>query len=574
MRIKIVYHIKLNNLGVGGSCFLPSTSADKKNKDITPLNFSSIRSDRGLSPSKSEVLFTGKEKRSDVDVKCKIVQNGGRTHSLGDILNFKNQVIDIAKMALGSTSPALQQIKDTIELPDLAEVNCGRAASHKEVYMARQMENIIISHLANDLKIRNSISMSEARLAAVDIYHQTRVTYLNNRTWTTIEKTFVQNNNEYISKQRPAAEMKKGEHDIFSISYNGKGVNCWDTSNTRHASNLWGSTVSVKTEDGKEKVLFSGIRHGVLSPMGVKNPQDRHIGAVNRAKEVVSAALFSKPALLERALSGEVVPLRLVSTSLLTPTGLFGKEDIMLREQIQAWQTLNQSGSPLTVDIKDTNGNLCQVKIAFEVAPFNFGVNELSLKFGLGNKISDSYNHPALQKLLGKDLKPESEPSGWVGEYLLNNPDNAWLVKELSQQIKRIWQNKSHHSDSGEPYKLAQRVTMLANEINSVPCWNCKSGKDRTGMLDVEIKREAIYLHQGNPLSKPGSSLDPNGKWLLKQLLLNSGNLEVQAQNTGLAGNKVVKDVGIPLLNLSYKDRIGDSQVWHKAQSMANFVVS
>lgn len=562
--------IKINGLGRAGTYSLSDINADK---NITTLNFS-VRSDRGTPPSKSELSFIGNEKHSDIDVKSKIVQNGGKMHSLGDILNFKNQVIHIARIALGSTSPSLHQIKNTIKLPDLAEMDCDRVASHKEIHMARKMENIVISHLANDLKGRNNISMSEARLAAIDVYKQTRVNYLNNRPWTTIEKTFAQNNNEYVSRQQPAAEMKKGEHDIFPTSYNGKGVSCWDVSNTRHASNLWSSTVSAKTEDGKEKELFSGIRHGALSPMGEKNPQGRHIGAVNRAKEVVSAALFSKAALLERALSGEVVPLRLVSTSLFTPTGLFGKEDIMLRDQIQAWQTLNQSGSPLTLDIKDASGDLRQVKIAFEVVPFNFGVNELSLKFGLGNKTSDSYNHPSLQQLLGKDLTPGAKPGGWVGEYLSSNPGNAGLVKELSQQIKNIWQNKSHHCDNGEPYKLAQRVAMLANEINSVPCWNCKSGKDRTGMLDVEIKREAISLHQGNSLSKPGTVLDQNAKWLLGQVLLNSGNLEVQTQNTGLAGNKVVKDLGIPLLNLSYKDRIGDSQVWQKSKGMSKFVVS
>ncbi|MGL4905228.1 MAG: inositol phosphate phosphatase SopB, partial [Plesiomonas sp.] len=86
--------------------------------------------------------------------------------------------------------------------------------------------------------------------------------------------------------------------------------------------------------------------------------------------------------------------------------------------------------------------------------------------------------------------------------------------------------------------------------------------------------REAISLHQGNPLSKLGKSLDQNGKWLLNQLLLNSGNLEVQAQNTGLTGNKVVKDVGISWLNLSYKNRIGDDQVWNQSKGMSEFVVS
>ncbi|MGL5758549.1 inositol phosphate phosphatase SopB [Plesiomonas sp.] len=563
--------IKFNHFGSRTPSF-PDITANKKN--ITTLNFNSIKSDQGRAPQKYYPLVIRKDQPSNVDVKRKLEQNRGQTHSLGDIINFKNLVIDIAKIALGRTSSALNQIKNTIKLSDISAVNSDTPASHKDIYMARKMENTVISHIANGLKKQNNISMSEARLMAANIYKQARVTYLNNRPWTTIEKTFIQNNNEYVSKQQPAAEMKNGKHDIFPISYNGKGVNCWDTNNTQHASNLWKSTVSVKTQDGQEKELFSGIRHGVLAPMGVNNPQDRHTGAVNRAKEVVSAALFSKPDLLERALSGETVPLRLVSTSLLTATGLFGKENIMLREQIKAWQTLNQLGSPLTLDIKDTHGNLRQVKIAFEAAAFNFGVNELALKFGLGNKTSDTYNLPALQQLFGNNLKPGTEPGGWVGEYLSENPENAARVKELSQQIQRIWQNKSHHSDNGEPYKLAQRITMLASEINSVPCWNCKSGKDRTGMLDVEIKREVISLHQGNSLSKPASSLDKNGKWLLKELLLNGGNLEVQAQNTGLAGNKVIKDVGISLFNLSYKERIGDNNTWHKAKGMSKFVVS
>lgn len=566
---------KLNILGSQRAYSFTDNIAAKKTNNITTLNFCNIRSDSGVMPSKCEALMNSKEQTYNVDAKSKIInENEGKKYSLVDIIKFKNQVIDIAKLALGSTSPAIHQIKNTIHLPNPGEVNCDRAASQKEVYMARKMENIVINYLANNLKSCNNISMKEARVAATDIYKQTRVTYLNNRPWTTIKKSFIYNNNEYLSVQQPAAEMKVGDQDIFPNSYNGKGVNCWDTSNIQHASNLWNSTVSVKTEDGREKILFSGVRHGVLSPMGINNPQDRHLGAVNRAKEVVSAALFSKPALLERALNGEVVPLRLVSTSLLTPTRLCGQEDIMLRDQSQAWQTLNQSGSPLTLSIKDASGNLRQVKITFEVAPFNFGVNELSLKFGLGNKTSDSYNHTALKQLLGKDLKPGSEPGGWVGEYLSMNPENSGLVKELSEHIKNIWQNMSHHRDKGEPYKLAQRVSMLANEINAVPCWNCKSGKDRTGMLDVEIKREAVSLDAGNPLSKPGQPLDLKGKWLLQQLLLNSGNLEVQAQNTGLAGNKVIKDLRTSLLSLSYKDRIGNNQVWHKSQSMSKFVVS
>lgn len=81
-----------------------------------------------------------------------------------------------------------------------------------------------------------------------------------------------------------------------------------------------------------------------------------------------------------------------------------------------------------------------------------------------------------------------------MGDYLSQHPsaENAQKVRTLSQQLKAIWANKTHHHDGGEPYKAALHVALLANEIGAMPCWNGKSGKDRTGMLDAEIKRETV----------------------------------------------------------------------------------
>ncbi|EBQ3144490.1 inositol phosphatase, partial [Salmonella enterica] len=124
------------------------------------------------------------------------------------------------------------------------------------------------------------------------------------------------------------------------------------------------------------------------------------------------------------------------------------------------------------------------------------------------------------------------------------------------------------------PYKLAQRLAMLAHEIDAVPAWNCKSGKDRTGMMDSEIKREIISLHQTHMLNAPGSLPDSGGQKIFQKVLLNSGNLEIQKQNTGGAGNKVLKNLSPEVLNLSYQKRIGDENIWQSVKGISSLITS
>ncbi len=550
-------------------------SKNARDTNVVTLKYTSLKAENGMSPVKAAGVGE-KQSRIAAGVKPEIRKGAGEIYSFSDVLSFNKQVLYIAAQVMKDSPSAFNALKSKVEISDGAAVRNDGPVTHHDIKITRDLENTVISHIAKDIKKQNNISSAEARIAASEIYKETRVKYLNQRPWDNIEKSFVHNNIEYISKHRPAAQMKNGENDIFPVSYAGKGVCAWDTKNVQHATNLWAASFSVKKPDGKVETLFSGIRHGVLSPFGISNEPQRHAGAVTRAKEVVSAALFSKPDLLERALKGENVPLRLVSTSLLTPSRLMGEEHVMLQDQMKAWAALNNPGKPLTLEIRDANGDLKKINVMLEVTPFNFGVNELSLIFKTGNDTSDKYNLPALHQLLGKDLKPGSEPQGWVGEYLSSNPGNAKIVKELSEQIKEIWHDKSHRRINNEAYKMVQRINMLANEINSVPCWNCKSGKDRTGMLYDETIRETVSLHQGNELSKPGSSLDEAGKYLFQKVLGESGSLEVQEKNSGLAGSKVVRNIvgGLSFLNLNYKERIGSDEVWKKTKAMSEYVVS
>ncbi|EBQ6224938.1 TPA_asm: SPI-1 type III secretion system effector inositol phosphate phosphatase SopB [Salmonella enterica] len=491
-------------------------------------------------------------------------------HSLHNLYNLQRDLLTVAATVLGKQDPVLTSMANQMEL---AKVKADRPATKQEEAAAKALKKNLIELIAARTQQQDGLPAKEAHRFAAVAFRDAQVKQLNNQPWQTIKNTLTHNGHHYTNTQLPAAEMRIGAKDIFPSAYQGKGVCSWDTKNIHHANNLWMSTVSVH-EDGKDKTLFCGIRHGVLSPYHEKDPLLRQAGAENKAKEVLAAALFSKPELLNRALAGEAVSLKLVSVGLLTATNIFGKEGTMVEDQMRAWQSLTQPGKMIHLKIRNKDGDLQTVKIKPDVAAFNMGVNELALKLGFGLKASDSYNAEALHQLLGNDLRPEARPGGWVGEWLAQYPDNYEVVNTLARQIKDIWKNNLHHKDGGEPYKLAQRLAMLAHEIDAVPAWNCKSGKDRTGMMDSEIKREIISLHQTHMLSAPGSLPDSGGQKIFQKVLLNSGNLEIQKQNTGGAGNKVMKNLSPEVLNLSYQKRVGDENIWQSVKGISSLITS
>ncbi|EAA8389189.1 type III secretion system effector inositol phosphate phosphatase [Salmonella enterica subsp. diarizonae] len=489
-------------------------------------------------------------------------------HSLHHIYNLQHDLLTVAATILDRQDPVLMSMANQMEL---AKVKADRPATKQEEAAAKALKKNLIELIAKQQQ--SGLPAKEAYRLAAATFRDAQVKHLNSQPWQTIKNTLTHNGHQYTNTQLPAADMKIGTQDIFPSAYQGKGVCSWDTKNIHHANNLWMSTVSAH-EDGKDKTLFCGIRHGVLSPYDVKDPLLRQTGAENKAKEVLTAALFSKPELRTRALEGEAVNLKLVSVGLLTASNVLGKEGTMVEDQMRAWQSLTQPGKMIHLKIRNKDGELQTVKIKPEIAAFNVGVNELALKLGFGLKTSDSYNVEALHQLLGNDLRPEAKPGGWVGDWLAQYPDNYKVVNILARQIKDIWKNNLHHKDGGEPYKLAQRLAMLANEIDAVPAWNCKSGKDRTGMMDSEIKRETISLHQTHTLNAPGSLPDRSGQEIFQKVLLNSGNLEIQKQNTGGAGNKVMKNLSPEVLNLSYQKRVGDENIWQSVKGISSLITS
>lgn len=424
------------------------------------------------------------------------------------------------------------------------------------------------------------------------LYRAAVVRSLNEQPWNRIEQRFdvAQTNGtvSFISRLTPAGQMKLRGRNIFARDYAGRGVSSGSTKNTGHATNLWisefhasipGSNAATAgtANPAAEQTLFRGVRHGICSPYGLREGAARTEGALNRAREVVTAALFLDPEKLQRALNGQVVDLKISSTSLVTATNFrdVSTEGKQFDDQRRAFETLSNA-SPCLLKVRDGRGLLREVKVNLKTAAFNFGVNEAALNFKAGWSKSDKQNLQALRLLLGVDLRPGLAPGGWVGEYLSQpaSQKNAAVVRQLSDQIREIWQQKSHRRDGGEPYKLAQRIALLSNAIGVVPCYNCKSGKDRTGMLDSELKREMVQLFGGAGLSVPGEALTAQQQAVFRDVLAHSGNLDIQLKNTGAPGNKVLKSLSPYGNNLSLRQRIGDTAAFDLIRGLSSSVKS
>ena len=391
---------------------------------------------------------------------------------------------------------------------------------------------------------------------------------LNEGNWDPIEKDVTFSLNGVALKGKsvitPASHMGGAMTEIYK---NGpKGYNCQSFGEATHAVNLAHSEFKVEI-NGQQQTIFSGIRHGVHAAVAIESQRNFKAANSSRAKETLIAAFTSNPALVKKALANPSEPCKFVfnSVSLLTPDfarNIFGSkyedEKTMLNAQTEAYQGLN--GKPIEVDVTDSDGKTVKVTIEPIVTTFNYGVNwggvgGLSALFG-GWGASKDMNAKGLVALnkfaettlaeLGAKISQSTDPAEKQG---LQKKADA--IRTLLGQINRIDQKKTYSSDRHEAYKMASRIAVLTNLLGGVPAWNCKSGKDRTGMMDVECKFLATLVALGKNIPEPGAPLTSEQKMLYRNLLLQSGNHEMQKYNTGVAGYKL-EGVG------SITERIGD----------------
>ena len=294
----------------------------------------------------------------------------------------------------------------------------------------------------------------------------------------------------------------------------------------------------------------------------------RNLASRNMASEVLSAAIVSDPAKLDAALAGETVDVTMNSVALVTPDWLRSRalgsastdERRMLQQQVQALQSLASEYSPdnpVRLMIKDDNGQPKEIKVNLKVRTFNFGVNNYALaktvlpanfpiwRNLMGWGFSANLNNPQLNELLGP--RNRTELGGAVAEKLqqLEQSEDpkiqkrAVLLREASTQAKAIWRNRSFWSGNNEPYKMVSRLALTSHLMDESTLFNCKSGKDRTGQLDAEVKYLAAVGHATGHIPEPDSEHTAESRRMRTTFTLDAGNMEIQRMNTGLPGYKL-----------------------------------
>ena len=270
----------------------------------------------------------------------------------------------------------------------------------------------------------------------------------------------------------------------------------------------------------------------------------------------------------------------------------------MLKEQQQAFKELTKT-QPVTLTVVDSAGNLKTIKVNVKLLQFNFGVNAGSVgKFSKlvgGWRTQDRTNSESMSSLIG-GTKKSAPMEGMVKAHLdklneeradlessiarANDPEykaavqirldeisyQANVISTVAQQVKDIYRTKAHHHEGRDAYKLPARVALLTSLMDGIPLSNCKSGKDRTGMLDAEIKFLAAQIERdGGRVPKPGQKLTAADQKLFQSLLLNSGNHEVQEYNTGAKGYKTN---GVD----SIDKRVGDKEIRRQVEGLSGAV--
>ena len=330
----------------------------------------------------------------------------------------------------------------------------------------------------------------------------------------------------------------------------------------------------------------------------------RTAASAKMAKELAVAALVSDPDKLQAALDGEVVDLNLSSISLLTPDrvrpfyrGPKSNEREMLRRQTEALQSL--SGEQKNLQVRDASGDLRTVVVNCKVRTFNFGVNEGAVSKplhiipqdmpGWGKLMGWSYamerNNPELKTLLG-DRKSDrlggevlDKLNTFQKKYMrlksalaalerASQDDSIAALREaaiprferecaaIEQRLtalryaaegaKTIWREGSYNKGGQDPYKMVSRLGVVINAMGETLAFNCKSGKDRTGQLDAELKYlSALALNDdgqevySKEIPRPGELATPELRQMRSDFTLGTGNLEMQRLNTGLPGFKL-----------------------------------
>jgi hypothetical protein len=393
------------------------------------------------------------------------------------------------------------------------------------------------------------------------------------------------------------------------------GVSAGNKTEAEHARNLQISELYRidRNEKGDEVPVkvSQTIRHGVLDPWEIKDPQERMRASERGASEVIDTAVISNAGFKDRLLQKSLLnnpddprpPSKLVHVNLNLTTAdssmrslkaEFAEKDFT-EHQFAAFEAQNGMRA---MTIRDDENEDRQVNLEVDTITFSFGVNKFAMGEGLGMLFSEDtiwppeiveHNRVNLTKLVG-DLTVRTAPGGYIGGLVdrLNQrrtvvgpqSDEGKALTRLIGQIQRetdeardIFNRGEYKRGIDDAYKMNRTLHRLVNlgeealqklgdnDTLMTVSQGCKSNKDRGGMQDVEHKSQVIIEDMGGRVQR-GQEFSEQDQTIYNTVLTSSGQAEVQRLNTGLPGSKNAKELA---------DRINDPDALMYARGFASF---
>ncbi len=395
---------------------------------------------------------------------------------------------------------------------------------------------------------------------------------------------------------------------VFTSIFGTKGISSMNR-REGHLVNAWETSLRTPDQTDAEgniikegETLFRAVRHAITSDI-LGSDETREENSRKAAEELLKAALLQEIAdqgltLEEAAKKG--IQLRLNSVSLVTPDDLrtlgsdINNEKRMLIDQMAALHSFEGEGKSLTLDG-------VTIPIQFEANTFNFGVNAGAVgKLKIG-KTEASFIKMGLEfqyennKKAWKNLKKQMEDfekslilplyldqtgSNKISECLKDVQTNYDNLILLRQDINALMKDREAYLKGDNQYDIGAKILNLTNTMDNMvkrinrdkppeerlsghkSAFNCKSGKDRTGVMDCAAKTNAIMAKQNGGYYLPhedflgeSEKAKANRKQfvdILVPLLIKAGSLKVTVLNTGVIGYKIQEEAR--LFGMSLKE--------------------
>ena len=372
--------------------------------------------------------------------------------------------------------------------------------------------------------------------------------------------------------------------NYFEYEDGKRGISSRSANTSKHAANVWINKVEAGEGDKNKKPLFSAVRFA--NTRGKKTATKELLLAM-----ALQSCNFNTQTLFNTS-QNKPYKFSVSNIQLLSPTSNFLKKfgfdgDMPFKQMDRIKKLCN--GEQIKLVLEDSNGIKRPIYLKPDKDPvlFNFGSNDVhySKFLSLLTNKSKTYkrNLESMQTLFGKNFeKDENFPKdSKVGMYLAKAEEkvtkakeairkaeetkndkaakkskavakaaakNKKIVETLSRQIVNMWKETKGNGYNDDRFGIQSRLSVLLYYLGYQVSFNCKSGKDRTGIMAVESNFIVQKINSTGKVPDYKKELGEGDKKLLRELYKASGIDQITSSCTGFRGTKT-----------SEVNRIGDT---------------